>query len=90
MNIKTKGLFWWKKYKVLKSILTIKIAFLLPHLRLALRVGKILCHTLYDPPRRRRGSPCIVGTIVKRPWGSQRDTKNSLVSFYFLKCKIEI
>ena len=22
-----------------------------------------------------RGSPCIVRTIVKRPWGSQRDTK---------------
>ena len=21
----------------------------------------IFCHTLYDPPRRRRGSPCIVG-----------------------------
>ena len=29
-----------------------------------------------------RGSPCIVRTIVKRPWGSQRDTKNDLVINY--------
>ena len=46
----------------------------------------VFCHTLYDPPRRRRGSPCIVGTIkgvtiVKRPWGSQRDTNCISVLF---------
>ena len=31
------------------------------------------CHTTYDSPC--IGSPCIV-TKVKRPWGSQRDTKH--------------
>ena len=39
------------------------------------------CHTLYDPPRTSARLPLYrqdeSETIVKRPWGSQRDTRRA-------------
>ena len=48
----------------------------------------IACHTLYDPPRTSARLPCIIVTIVKRPWGSQRDTRDRNViqaMYYWLR-----
>ena len=39
----------------------------------------LICHTLYDPPRTSARLPLYrQDTIVKRPWGSQRDTRRHL------------
>ena len=50
-----------------------------------------ICHTLYDPPRTSARLPLYrqdTGgyTIVKRPWGSQRDTRfyNTVCPSFFL------
>ena len=40
-----------------------------------------ICHTLYDPPRTSARLPLYRqdDTIVKRPWGSQRDTMCNVI-----------